>query len=53
MITNGFGFKYIDGFVVRRIPNRTWLTALVLALALVLGGAWLILRRRAPMHLHD
>ena len=37
MITNEFGFKYIDGFIVRRIPNRTWLTALALALAL--GGA--------------
>ena len=51
MITNEFGFKYIDGFIVRRIPNRTWL--MTVALALALGAAWLILRRRALARPHD
>jgi polysaccharide biosynthesis protein PslG len=50
IITNETHFNYIDGFIVRRIPNDTWL--ITLGLALTLGGAGLILRRRALTHPH-
>jgi len=51
MITNESGFKYVDGFIVRNMPNLTG--PMTVALALALGGAWLVLRRWAPSNFHD
>jgi hypothetical protein len=45
MIVNAVGYSYIDGFIVRRMPDSSW--AVTLGFVLTLGGAWLFLRRRA------
>jgi polysaccharide biosynthesis protein PslG len=54
VIINEAGVNYIDGFIVRRRTNYTWLAIVIiaLALALMLGSAGFIWRRRKLARTH-